>query len=135
MIRMAEANARMHLREHVTEDDVNMAIRVMLESFIDTQKFSVMKSMRKNFARYLAFRKDNNELLFFLLRQLVHEQATYLRSRYGPVQDAIEISEKDLLDRARQVNILNLRPFFDSEIFKINNFNYDSQKKLIIQVL
>ena len=47
MIRMAEANAKMHLREYVTEDDVNMAIRVMLESFIDTQKFSVMRNMRK----------------------------------------------------------------------------------------
>lgn len=47
MIRMAEAHARMHLRDYVVEDDVNMAIRVMLESFIDTQKFSVMRSMRK----------------------------------------------------------------------------------------
>lgn len=47
MIRMAEAHARMHLRDYVLEDDVNMAIRVMLESFIDTQKFSVMRSMRK----------------------------------------------------------------------------------------
>lgn len=47
MIRMAEAHARMHLRDYVMEDDVNMAIRVMLESFIDTQKFSVMRSMRK----------------------------------------------------------------------------------------
>ena len=47
MIRMAEAHARMHLREYVSEDDVNMAIRVMLESFIDTQKFSVMRAMRK----------------------------------------------------------------------------------------
>lgn len=47
MIRIAEANARMHLREYVSEDDVNMAIRIMLESFIDTQKFSVMKSMAK----------------------------------------------------------------------------------------
>lgn len=44
---MAEAHARMHLRDYVMEDDVNMAIRVMLESFIDTQKFSVMRSMRK----------------------------------------------------------------------------------------
>ena len=51
MIRIAEANAKMHLREFVREDDVNMAIRVMLESFIDTQKFSVMKNMRRNFAR------------------------------------------------------------------------------------
>jgi hypothetical protein len=47
MIRMAEAHARMHLRDYVIEDDVNMAIRVMLESFIDTQKFSVTRSMRK----------------------------------------------------------------------------------------
>ena len=47
MIRMAEAHAKMHLREYVTEDDVNMAIRVMLESFIDTQKYSVMRNMRK----------------------------------------------------------------------------------------
>ena len=47
MIRMAEANAKMHLRDYVNEDDVNMAIRIMLESFISTQKFSVMRSMRK----------------------------------------------------------------------------------------
>merc|ERR1719233_2821070 len=60
-IRLAEAHARLHLREYVTEDDVNMAIRTMLESFIDTQKFSVMRSMRRNFARYLAFKRDNNE--------------------------------------------------------------------------
>ena len=37
----------MHLREYVHGDDVDMAIRVMLESFIDTQKYSVMRNMRK----------------------------------------------------------------------------------------
>lgn len=47
MIRMAEAHARMHLREYVNEDDVNMAVRIMLESFISTQKFSIMRGMRK----------------------------------------------------------------------------------------
>lgn len=47
MIRMSEAHARMHLRDYVNEDDVNMAIRIMLESFISTQKFSVMRTMRK----------------------------------------------------------------------------------------
>ena len=47
MIRMAESHARMHLRDYVNEDDVNMAIRIMLESFIATQKFSIMRSMRK----------------------------------------------------------------------------------------
>ena len=47
MIRMAEGHAKMHLRDYVNEDDVNMAIRIMLESFISTQKFSVMRTMRK----------------------------------------------------------------------------------------
>lgn len=47
MIRMAEAHARMHLRAHVQEDDVNMAMRMMLESFVETQKYSVMSTMRK----------------------------------------------------------------------------------------
>jgi len=47
MIRMAESHAKIHLRDYVNEEDVNMAMRVMLESFISTQKFSVMRSMRK----------------------------------------------------------------------------------------
>jgi len=47
VIRMTEAHARMHLRDAVNDDDVNMAVRVMLESFVATQKYSVMKSIRK----------------------------------------------------------------------------------------
>lgn len=47
VIRLAEAHAKMHLREFVLDDDVNMAIRVVLESFIDTQKYAVMRNMRK----------------------------------------------------------------------------------------
>ncbi|XP_075839650.1 DNA replication licensing factor MCM2 [Microtus pennsylvanicus] len=133
MIRMAEAHARMHLRDYVMEDDVNMAIRVMLESFIDTQKFSVMRSMRKTFARYLSFRRDNNELLLFILKQLVAEQVTYQRNRFGAQQDTIEIPEKDLMDKARQINIHNLSAFYDSELFRINKFSRDLKRKMILQ--
>uniref|UniRef100_A0A8C1Y7Y3 DNA replication licensing factor MCM2 n=1 Tax=Cyprinus carpio TaxID=7962 RepID=A0A8C1Y7Y3_CYPCA len=133
MIRMAEAHARMHLRDYVLEDDVNMAIRVMLESFIDTQKFSVMRSMRKTFARYLAFRRDNNELLLFILKQLISEQVAYQRNRYGAQQDTIEIPEKDLVDKARQINIHNLSAFYNSDLFRSNKFSHDAKKKLIAQ--
>ena len=38
IMRMAEAHAKMHLREYVRDDDLDMAIRVMIESFIDSQK-------------------------------------------------------------------------------------------------
>lgn len=47
MIRMSEAHARMHLRRHVIQEDVDMAIRVLLDSFISTQKFGVQKSLQK----------------------------------------------------------------------------------------
>ncbi|KAK2724323.1 hypothetical protein QYM36_000988 [Artemia franciscana] len=135
MIRLSEAHARMHLRDYVHEDDVNMAIRVMLESFIDTQKYSVMKSMRKNFSRYLSYRRDNNELLYFLLRQLFQDQATYIRNRYGDENNRVEISEKDLADKARQINIHDLSVFYESDIFKSNNYVLDKQKKIILQVV
>ena len=36
IIRMAEAHARMHLREIVREDDVNVAMSLMLEGFIQS---------------------------------------------------------------------------------------------------
>ncbi|ESO84409.1 hypothetical protein LOTGIDRAFT_168864 [Lottia gigantea] len=133
MIRMAEAHARMHLRDYVNDDDVNMAIRIMLESFISTQKFSVMRSMRKTFGRYLAFRKDNNELLLFILKQLAQDQMMFQKNRFGLEQDTIEISEKDLADKARQINIHNLTSFYDSDIFRINHFSHDSKRKIIIQ--
>ncbi|TKC45754.1 hypothetical protein EI555_019721 [Monodon monoceros] len=133
MIRMAEAHARIHLRDYVMEDDVNMAIRVMLESFVDTQKFSVMRSMRKTFARYLSFRRDNNELLLFILKQLVAEQVTYQRNRFGAQQDTIEVPEKDLVDKARQINIHNLSAFYDSELFRMHKFTHDLKRKMILQ--
>jgi len=133
MIRIAEAHAKMHLREFVSEDDVNMAMRVMLESFIDTQKYSVMKTMKRNFSRYLSYKRDNNELLLFILRGLANETATYMRNRYGTDQEVVEINEKDLAEKARQISIQNLQPFFQSDMFKANNFQYDQTRKLIIQ--
>ena len=36
----------MHLREIVRDDDVNLAISIMLEGFIQSQKFSVSKIIR-----------------------------------------------------------------------------------------
>ncbi|WAR25901.1 MCM2-like protein [Mya arenaria] len=131
MIRMAESHAKMHLRDYVNEEDVNMAMRIMLESFISTQKFSVMRSMRKTFGRYLAFKKDNNELLLFILKQLAADQMSFQRSRYGQEQEIIEVSCKDLADKARQINITNLASFYESDTFKANRFTYDGKRSTL----
>jgi DNA replication licensing factor MCM2 len=44
---MSEAHAKMHLRSYVSQEDVDMAIRVLLDSFISTQKFGVQKALQK----------------------------------------------------------------------------------------
>lgn len=54
----------------------------------------------QNFARYLSFKRDNNELLMFLLRQLLHEQTAYLRSKFGGADhEPAVVPERDLLER------------------------------------
>lgn len=53
----------------------------------------------QTFSRYLSFKRDNNELLLFILKQLVAEQVMYQRNRYGAQQDTIEVPEKDLVDK------------------------------------
>jgi len=66
---------------------------------------------QQTFARYLAYKRDNNELLFFLVRQLVQEQTVYLRNRFDTEPDTVEIPESDLADRVRVViaNDLQIR--------------------------
>ena len=49
IVRMSEAHARMHLRDAVRADDIDLAIRVALESFISSQKYSVMNHLKKVF--------------------------------------------------------------------------------------
>lgn len=53
MIRMSEAHAKMHLRSEVTEKDVNMAIRIMITSFIESQKINVAQEMRTKFKKFM----------------------------------------------------------------------------------
>ncbi|XP_049885580.1 DNA replication licensing factor Mcm2 [Pectinophora gossypiella] len=135
VIRMSEAHARIHLRSQVNEEDVNMAIRTMLESFIDTQKYSVMRAMRQTFQKYLSYKKDHSELLYYILRQLTMDQLAYMRGLHSHSQSTIEISERDLVEKARQINITDLKPFYDSKIFKINGFTYDQKRKVIVHIL
>ena len=64
----------MHLREYVNDDDVDMSIRLMLESFISTQKASVQHHMKRAFRRYLTFKRDYHQLCLDALRELVNDE-------------------------------------------------------------
>jgi DNA replication licensing factor MCM2 len=137
ILRCAEANARMHLRDYVQQDDVNMAMRVILESFIGTQKFSVMRSMKSTFSRYLSYQRSPEELMLFFLKQLVNEQIGYLRGRgllpEGRHITEVEVEEKRFSDRAKSIDVRDVKTFYKSRAFIGHNFSYDPKKKVIIQ--
>ena len=55
------------------------------------------------FASYLAYKRDNNELLLFVLRQLASDQLTYNRNRYGGDMEVIEIPEEEFVEKVRHL--------------------------------
>merc|ERR1711937_489193 len=53
IIRIAEAHARIELREHVLPRDLDQAIAVMFESFLQSQKHQVAEELRQKFRRFI----------------------------------------------------------------------------------
>lgn len=120
MVRMAEAHARMHLRDYVRSDDIDLAIRVMLESFIQSQKYSVMSHLKKAFGKYISHRKEHGELLLFALQDLINEKLRFLSSLHvnsDSLPRTVEIEQVQLEARARELNIYDLKPFLTSRAF------------------
>lgn len=101
------------------------------------------------------YKKDHSELLFYILRQLSQDQLTFQRGTSDMEALTIEIDEKDLLDKvnkcliqlgcglkikfiilqAKQIDIHDLKPFYESKIFKSNDFVYDAKRKVIIHTV
>jgi len=118
IVRMAEAHARMHLRESVNDEDVNLSIRTMLDSFINAQKYSVTSNLRKNFSRYVSYRKDINQLLFYTLQSIFRETSKFYTVKYGQVPSSLEISKEDFEARAHESGVKDVSKFYQSNFFK-----------------
>lgn len=133
IIRMSEAHARMHLRSYVSQEDVDMAIRVLLDSFISTQKFGVQKALQKNFRKYMTFKKDYNELLLLLLRTLVKDAVHFEEIMAGSASRLthVEVKLEDLRNKAQEYEIYDLKPFFSSACFRDNGFVLDEGRGII----
>jgi DNA replication licensing factor MCM2 len=75
---MAEANAKMHLRDYVRSDDIDLAIEMLLESFLQSQKFSVARQLSKKFEAYKTRKTDSNSLLLHTLKKMVNERVSFV---------------------------------------------------------
>merc|ERR1719488_315717 len=79
IIRLAEASARMELRQHDQSKDLDFAISIMLESFIQSQKHQVAEELRKKFRRYIAQATPLSDQFMRLLEKLFRDKAEQIR--------------------------------------------------------
>ena len=127
IIRISEAHARMHLRSNVIESDINFAIRLVLNSFVSTQKYANKKTLEKKFSKYLVYGKDNNDLLLHVLQTIVKERTSFNRLRRSGIEkenesQKIVIKKSEFEMRARESGVLDYHQFYESQKFK-NNFD------------
>lgn len=141
LMRMSEAAARMRLSPVVSDSDVTVAIRVMLESFISAQRFSVMRALRRQFSRYLDAGADYNQLCLVKLRELVRERQAleYIRSASYEIDaddvHLVEIPEKLLRERAHKQGIEDTKvsEFLSAKVLEDNGFTYDKARRIIFR--
>ncbi|CAK5281579.1 unnamed protein product [Mycena citricolor] len=122
MIRMAEASAKMALREYVRADDIDLAIEVAVGSFINAQKMSIKKTLQRGFRKYLTQSKDHEELLAFLLGGLVKDKARLHQLQFRETPKSVVVKLAELEARAKDHDIFDVTPFLRSRLFTANGY-------------
>ena len=137
IMRMATAHAKMHLREYVRDDDMDAAIKMMLGSFIVAQKFSVRRSLKRSFAKYITSGEDRAHLLLHILGDMMRKEQMYqvirLRQK-GQSEDllgTLEVPVDELEARARERRIYNVTDFCKGPSFQEAGYFLDENRGLI----
>ena len=138
LLRMAEAHARMHLRDLVRSDDVEAAIRQTLHSFVVAQKFAVRRALQRSFAKYLHSNQDKEHLLLHLLQELFRNEQMYQvirlrqkgREAVGQLE-RLEVPLEELESRARERRIYDCSGFVQGKEFQGAGYALDAQRGVI----
>jgi DNA replication licensing factor MCM2 len=137
MMRMAEAHAKMHLREYVRDDDMNAAIKMMLDSFIVAQKFSVRRSLKRSFAKYITSGEDRAYLLLHILQDMMRKEQMYQvirlrqKNQSEDLLEALEVPVDELESRARERRIYDIKDFCRGESFLEAGYVLDESRGVI----
>ena len=139
MMRMAEAHAKMHLRDYVRDDDMDASIRIMLGSFIDAQKFSVRRALKRSFVKYITTGEDRAHLLLHILQDMFRKEQMYqvIRQRqrnHTSELDRLEVPLDEFGGRARERRIYDVSEFCKSSVFQEAGYEFDSRRGIISRV-
>lgn len=139
IMRMSEAHAKMHLRDHVRDDDIDVAIKMMLESFIVAQKFSVRRSLRRSFAKFITSGEDRAHLLLHILQDMMRKEQMYqvIRLRQKNLSEdlleTLEVPLEELESRSRERRIYDILDFCRGETFKEAGYLLDEERGVILR--
>ena len=93
LIRMATACAKLHLRNEVSIKDCKIAIQILLESFISSQKPSIAENIKMKFQNYLNNDQTISSKLSFILNNMVNQ--------YVELENFKNKNKKKLEDKTR----------------------------------
>ena len=140
IMRMSEAHAKMHLRDYVRDDDMDASIKMMLESFISAQKFSVRRSLRRSFAKFMSSGEDRVHLLLHILQDMMRNEAMYqtirqrqLKDKEGARHEILEVSLEEFESRARDRRIYDVAEFCKGQEFEDAGYILDMRRRLIMR--
>ncbi|KAK1349753.1 MCM DNA helicase complex subunit [Hamiltosporidium tvaerminnensis] len=127
IVRMSESFCRMGLRSIVSQEDIDQAISVVLDSFIGSQKYSVMKNLKRKFRKYLE--NKEHEVLIFILNEIYKDKLRGLGERTSSVSFNSVDFERKVKSNGLKIDSL----FYDSESFKDAGYSYVVNSKRIIR--
>lgn len=141
VMRMAEAHAKMHLRDYVRDDDMDASIRMMLESFISAQKFSVRRALKRSFGKFLTTGQDRAHLLLHILQDMFRKEQLYQVIRLRQMNQAEEALERlevpldELESRARERRIYDVSEFCKGEFFAEAGYEFIESRGIIARAI
>eukprot|EP00796_Vickermania_ingenoplastis_P008331 gene8333-5840_t len=119
VIRLSEAHARLHLRDFVQDQDVTAAIALFLRCFIQTQKYSMRRTMEARFRRYLEAESEPLPLIQHRVRTAIAAARHFERQMSGGVEPTrVRVEVAEIERYTANVPAEALTAFFASEEFR-----------------
>merc|ERR1712238_414562 len=108
------------------------SIGMMLESFISAQKFSVRRSLRRSFAKFMSSGEDRVHLLLHILQDMMRNEAVYQKIRQQQLKEK-EVPLEELESRARDRRIYDVAEFCKGQEFKEAGYSLDTRRRVIVR--
>ena len=120
VIRMSEAHAKMFLRDYVTHSDIDFAIDMLLESFLQSQKVTIARNLSAKLQRFKLQKNDMNSLLYHILDKEATKTAAYIKHQRN-IEEVekvpVEIPISTFRNLARDYGASDIDTFIKSSFF------------------